>query len=210
MELENNNPLAGEALSVAVHNLVDALVVLRANFEAKGQANAFIGTIMTLGIVLPEFKELFSAAVPEIPARKPKHTGTTTLRQMGTNKEVATVGGDCVTCNKTESVVALGATVSQLVKLLTSSKDKLQPGDIDITPGPVTEDQIGTRITSDMVHGPVNVPTDEHWAGLLTTLPTVDEALTFYFTLTGQAYPATEPRDHISILKAIHAYDDKL
>jgi len=209
--MENNIealPLEGEALDAALEQFIALMIALRPNFGAKAQGAAFQGVIMTLGVVFPSHKEALNVAIPSLPVRKVVRTGDVSIRQMSNPRPVEP---ECPTCGKKvdQSMVA-GAAVVQMVKLQTSgaSTASLEPGAMDLPAGPVSSDQVGSIITYDGVHGPETLPTDEKWAGLLTTLPDLDSALQFYFTLTGKRYSSKTNRDHISVLKAIHAYND--
>lgn len=202
-------PLEGSELEVAIQEFVALMLRLRGNFASKGNGAAFQGIIMTLGVQFPSYKEQLNMLIPSLPVRKRNIGHDTTVRQMRTTTATRHTR-DCPTCDKKvdQSSGASGANVMQMHKIKTSAVVTPVVGSPDVTPGPVSSDQIGTIVTYDGVHGPNTIPLDEKWAGLLNTLPTLDSALVFYYSLTGSAYPASAPRDHISVLKAIHAYDD--
>lgn len=202
--------MEGAELDEAIEQYTNLMIRLRPNFGVRSQGAAFQGMTMTMGLVFPLHKEALNAAIPSLPVRKRVVSANTTVRQMRTGTAVAT-DTDCPTCGKKIDQSVAGASVLQMTKIQTSGASSTSTAAVGTTlpAGPVASDgvdkiNIGTTLVYDNTHGPEYTPADEAWAGLLTTLPTVDAALNFYYTMVGTPYPADAPRDHISILKAIH------
>lgn len=168
--------------------LIDALSNIQDQFNERNKGRAFLGIVLTIAQVFPEYADLYKDLLPAPQTRS--------IRQPVKLKSSPSTSNNsgCVTCGKNKNVPRVSTTT--ILKL-----------EKNVVSGQSIEEE-GQGISPVTFENPENILTGEpiienEWKSLLLNVPDIKAAKEMYKAVTGKNYSNKLPQELDQIVKAI-------